>query len=119
MTPDDSRQKFQNLSLVRLAGITLMIVGFLLWRTDLLGVTAPQIGAVCVVLGAVLVMVLASWLRQRRAEGRLRSELLKLAHAVRVLEMAQERAILQRLKQRPGAGDDQVAAVPKLAAVPT
>lgn len=65
MTPDDSRQKFQTLSLIRIAGITLMIVGFLLWRTDLLGITAPEIGAVCVTVGAVLSLVVPRVLLRR------------------------------------------------------
>ena len=58
MTPDPdspeavARQRFQLLSLVRLGGVSLMILGFLIWRTNLLGVTHPAIGAVCVFIGA-------------------------------------------------------------------
>jgi predicted exporter len=58
MTPELAKQRFQSLSLLRLAGIALMVVGFFLWKTALLGVTLPHTGAVCVVAGAAMSLIL-------------------------------------------------------------
>lgn len=71
MTPDpdspeaQAKHRFQVISLTRLSGIGLMIVGFLLWRTNLLGVQAETIGAVSVVIGALLSLVLPRVLIRR------------------------------------------------------
>jgi len=64
MNPDpdspeaQAKHRFQVISLTRLSGIGLMIIGFLLWRTNLLGVQAEGVGAVSVAIGAFLSLVL-------------------------------------------------------------
>jgi hypothetical protein len=64
--PDDvAKARVLTLLLLRLAGTALAAFGLLLWRTDKLGVTAPNAGPLLFLVGVVGVFALPSVLIRR------------------------------------------------------
>jgi len=67
-----AKARFTTVLLLRLAGAVIAGVGLLLWRTDALGVTAPNAGALLFLIGFVTVIAVPAVVirRWRNADRR-------------------------------------------------
>jgi len=67
--PDPARQRFLIIGTLRLYGLALIALGFVLWRTDWVGVTQPHLGRIVVAVGVFVLTVVPAVLRRmwRRA----------------------------------------------------
>jgi hypothetical protein len=66
---DPAKVRFQIIGLLRLYGLALIALGFVLWKSHWLGVTQPRVGRITVAVGVLVLTVLPALLRRhwRRA----------------------------------------------------
>ena len=68
--PDPARQRFLIVAALRVYGILLIALGFILWRTGWVGVVQPYLGRIVVAVGVFVLTVLPALLRRRWRRAR-------------------------------------------------
>ena len=71
---DPAKLRFQLIALMRLYGLALVVLGFVLWRTDWLGFTHPRVGRITVAAGVGVLTILPALLRRRWRRDRVAPE---------------------------------------------
>lgn len=70
MDPETAKRRYIQLSLMRMAGIALVILGLALWRRGVFDIQHETAGKLVAVVGVALMFLIPAILRRRWREGK-------------------------------------------------